>query len=311
MAALLGACSNTQQAETQKKLDEMEKKLAETEKKLEEGKRAVEATAAEAIDSAKSSAAKTVERTKADAKKATDATQSAIAQNKADIGQNKSAIEANKGAIEANKGAIEANKGAIEANKGAIKAVDAKAEEAKRMAAPAPFHTLAAGTNIRVRTTNKLSTKTAADGSTFEATLEEALVDGGYTIAAKGATVEGVVTSADPGGRVKGTASMTVALRSVIMEDGRRLPIKTSAYTVEAKGGAGKDAAKVGVATGIGAAIGAIAGGGKGAAIGAGAGAAGGTGMVLGTRGAAAEIGSETVLTFRLTQDAKVQELKR
>ena len=68
---------------------------------------------------------------------------------------------------------------------------------------------------------------------------------------------------------------------------------------------------KVGVASGIGAAIGAIAGGGKGAAIGAGAGAAGGTGLVLGTRGEAAELPAETVLSFKLAAPVNVQELKR
>ncbi len=68
---------------------------------------------------------------------------------------------------------------------------------------------------------------------------------------------------------------------------------------------------KVGIASGIGAAIGAIAGGGKGAAIGAGAGAAGGTGMVLGTRGEAAQIAPETVISLKLSSPVTVQELRR
>jgi hypothetical protein len=133
----------------------------------------------------------------------------------------------------------------------------------------------------------------------------------GYVVADRGATVEGVVTNADPGGRVKGVASIQIALRGIIMTDGRRLAIKTNTHGAEAKKSTGKDAMKVGIASGIGAAIGAIAGGGKGAAIGAGAGAAGGTGMVLATKGEAAEIPAETAITFKLAAPVTVQELKR
>ncbi len=190
-------------------------------------------------------------------------------------------------------------------------AAKAAAEAAKRAAAPPPSHTLAAGTPIAVRTLGEVSTKTSASGSLFEATLAEPLVVDGYTIAPRGAAVEGVVTNADPGGRVKGVASITVGLRSVTMADGRRLAVKTSAVSQDANKSKKKDAAKIGITTGIGAAIGAIAGGGKGAAIGAGAGAAGGTGMVMATRGDPAVIPAESLLTFKLSAPVTVQELKK
>jgi hypothetical protein len=179
------------------------------------------------------------------------------------------------------------------------------------MAGPPPSHTLPAGTPITVRTTSIITTKTAAAGSTFEATLAEPLQIDGYIVAGKGATVEGVVTTADPGGRVKGVASIAVALRSIVMDDGRRLAIRTDSVSQEAGSTKKKDATRVGIATGIGAAIGAIAGGGRGAAIGAGAGAAGGTGVAMATRGAAAEIPAETILSFKLSSEAKFQELRR
>ncbi len=192
-----------------------------------------------------------------------------------------------------------------------IAAADAKADEARRLAAAPKSHTLAAGTPIVIRTTNKLTTKDLASGSTFEASLEQPLVVDGYEIAQRGASVEGVVTNSDPGGRVKGVASITIGARRIVMADGRTLEIRTNSYSAQANKSKGKDAAKIGIASGIGAAIGAIAGGGKGAAIGAGAGAAGGTGVVLGTRGNAAEIGPETVLTLKLSSPVTVQELKR
>ena len=133
----------------------------------------------------------------------------------------------------------------------------------------------------------------------------------GYTVASKGATVGGVITRADPGGRVKGVASLTVALRSLTTDDGRRLPVQTDTVSQEAGKAGGKDARRIGIATGIGAAIGAIAGGGKGAAIGAGAGAAGGTGVALATRGQAAEFPAESAVTFHLTAPVRVRELRK
>lgn len=172
-------------------------------------------------------------------------------------------------------------------------------------------HTLEAGTPIAVRTAGMISTKTAASGSTFQANLHQPLEVDGYVIAPRGAAVEGVVLESDPGGRVKGVASITVGLRRIILPDGRSLAITTDNRGAVARTTKRNDAVKVGVMSGIGAAIGAIAGGGKGAAIGAGAGAAGGTGVVLGTRGAPAEIAAESVLTFKLAAPVSVQELKR
>lgn len=179
--------------------------------------------------------------------------------------------------------------------------------------APAPpvTHTVAAGTPISVRTLEALSTKTATNGATFSATLDKAIEVDGYTVAPRGATVEGVVVNSDPGGRVKGVASITVALKRIALANGSSLAISTGNHVTDAKQTKGKDAAKIGIASGVGAAIGAIAGGGKGAAIGAGAGAAGGTGLVLATKGAAAVIPSESLLTFKLAAPVTVTEPKK
>lgn len=166
--------------------------------------------------------------------------------------------------------------------------------------APPRVFTIRAGTAIVVSTANDLSTKTAKDGDLFTASLARPIVDGDWVIAKRGATVQGVVVNSDPGGRVKGRASMTVKLRSLQLADGRTVDLSTNSYTKEAKGTKKKDAAKIGIGAGIGAAIGAIAGGGKGAAIGAGAGGGAGTGLVLATRGDPAVIPSESQLNFRL-----------
>jgi hypothetical protein len=165
---------------------------------------------------------------------------------------------------------------------------------------PPKTYTVAVGTPISVRTITSLSTKTAASGEPFEATLHQPIVVDGYTVAAKGATVKGVVTGSDPGGKVKGVASMTVSLASIETAGGQVIKIDTTDHTRLAPQSKKKDALKVGIGSGIGAAIGAIAGGGRGAAIGAGAGGAAGTGMVLATRGDAAVLPSESLITFKL-----------
>ena len=165
---------------------------------------------------------------------------------------------------------------------------------------PALVFTIRAGSSIAIYTAKDLSTKTAKDGDLFTASLARPIVDGDWVIAKRGATVQGVVVNSDPGGRVKGRASMTVKLRSLQLADGRTVDLPTSSYTKVAKSTKKKDAMKIGIGAGIGAAIGAIAGGGKGAAIGAGAGGGAGTGLVLATRGDPAVIPSESQLTFRL-----------
>ncbi|MBI4464267.1 MAG: hypothetical protein HY647_06140 [Acidobacteria bacterium] len=178
-------------------------------------------------------------------------------------------------------------------------------------APPAPrMANLEAGTALRVRTTNALSTKTQKTGDLFTATLEEPLVQGDWVIAPKGSELEGRIVESDPGGRVKGVASLAVALAHLRLPDGQEIDLKTNTLTVEAKSTEGKDAAKIAIGTGVGAAIGAIAGGGKGAGIGAATGAGAGTATVLATRGDPAEISSETVLSFELTAPVHVMEKK-
>ena len=172
----------------------------------------------------------------------------------------------------------------------------------KPAAPPKPVAiTVPAGTVIKVRTTRTLSTKTMKDGDGFDAVLDEPLIAGGKELFPKGATVMVEVAHSDPGGRVQGVASLSVRLTMLHTADGQMVMVSTSPVAVQAKSTKKKDGEKVGVGAAIGAAIGAIAGGGKGAAIGAATGAGAGGAVVLGTRGDAAEIPSESVLNFSLS----------
>src|SRR5262245_60975827 len=162
------------------------------------------------------------------------------------------------------------------------RAADARAREtgaaltAGGLAAPPPpppprVFTLSSSTPISIYTTTELSTKTSRAGDTFTGTLARPIVDKDWVVAKDGAPVEGVVLSSDPGGRVKGVASISVALRRLTLADGRHVEISTSAFTQKAKTTKTKDAEKIIGGAGVGALIGALAGGRKGAAIGAGA----------------------------------------
>jgi hypothetical protein len=181
----------------------------------------------------------------------------------------------------------------------------------KPAAAPAPAPApkplvLDAGTVIKVRPSHTLSTKTLKTGDGFDAVLEEPLVAGGREVFPKGSMVMGKVVESDPGGRVKGVASLSVTLNMLHTPDGKMYDVATNTVSVQAKTTKTKDAEKVAIGTAVGAAIGAIAGGGKGAGIGAATGAGAGTGVVLATRGDPAEIPSETVLQFSLNSPVTV-----
>lgn len=170
----------------------------------------------------------------------------------------------------------------------------------KHAPVPAARVTLPEGTVLKVRTTNTLSTKTSQPGDKFEATLEEPIEEGGHVVVAKGTHVEGKVVESDPGGRVKGRAELAVRLTQLHLSDTRSVDLETNVLGREAKSTHKEDAAKIGIGTAAGAVIGAIAGGGKGAGIGAASGAAAGTGLVLATRGDAAVLPAESVLSFHL-----------
>ncbi len=166
--------------------------------------------------------------------------------------------------------------------------------------------TLPQGTELVVRTSSRISTKTHQPGQSFTAVLEQPIVEDDWVVARKGAVLEGIVTECDPGGRVKGVAHLAVKLNRLSLTDGRMVDIETSPIGRRARTTKKKDAQKIGIGAGIGAAIGAIAGRGKGAAIGAAVGGSAGTGLALATYGEPASIPSEARLIFRLSEPLTV-----
>jgi len=168
--------------------------------------------------------------------------------------------------------------------------------------------TIPVGTSVSVRINTTINSEKNVAGDSFSATLDAPLVINDIVLAERGARVDGKVVEVDRSGRVKGTARITLALTGILLSDGQKVELKTDAWERMAQSSTKKDAAKVGIMTGIGAAIGAIAGGGKGAAVGAASGAGAGTGVVLATRGSAAQIDVETKIPFRLSSALTVTE---
>lgn len=168
--------------------------------------------------------------------------------------------------------------------------------------------TIPAGTVIKARLNQSLSSEVNENGDAFSATLEEPIIVDGFVIAEKGSRVDGRVVDAVRAGRVKGVARLSVRLTTLHTSDRQRVSIFTEEHVREGKRSVGRDTTRVAIGAGIGAAMGAIFGGGAGAAIGAASGAGAGAGTVLLTRGQAAELPVETRIQFRLRDGVTITE---
>ncbi len=168
--------------------------------------------------------------------------------------------------------------------------------------------TLAPGTTIRIRLGQALNTDRTVEGDSFSGTLDAPIVMDNAVIAERGSRVAGRVVTSQKAGRVKGVAELAITLTNINTTDGQRITVQTNNVERSGSKSTGKDAAKVGGGAALGAIIGAIAGGGKGAGIGAGAGGAAGAGDVLLTRGKAAVMDTESLLTFSLAAPVTITE---
>jgi len=173
-------------------------------------------------------------------------------------------------------------------------------------AKPAPPIVLAAGTQLSVRLTTGLDSKSNSAGDTFVGTLEHPIVVGEKVALAKGTEVKGRVTNAVPSGRLKQRAELWVTLTEVSAK-GKTYAIATTTTGHKEGSKATRDVVFIGGGAGAGAAIGGIAGGGKGAAIGTAVGAGGGTAAAALTGQRDIKFPPETLLNFRLEQELKIQ----
>jgi hypothetical protein len=167
--------------------------------------------------------------------------------------------------------------------------------------------TVPEGTVLSARLDASIGSDTSHVGDQVEATLMEAVRVDGVEILPTGSVVTGVVTMADPAGKVSGRAGLAVRFQSVSIA-GRDEKYDLSANLHRtAAATKSTDAQKIGIPAAGGAIIGAIAGGKKGAGIGAIIGGGAGTAVVLATSGPEVRFPSGSVLSIALDQAIDVR----
>lgn len=161
--------------------------------------------------------------------------------------------------------------------------------------------TIPAGTVIRMRVDDWISSDRNVIGDNFSGELEQPIVVGGWVVARRGQAQTGRVSTVKKGS-LGGTSQLGLELPMLTLVDGQQLPLETKLYEVSGghSGTTGRDVATVAGATGFGAIIGGIVGRGTGAAIGAGLGATAGVIGVMSTKGRPSTIPPESVVSFRL-----------
>jgi hypothetical protein len=164
------------------------------------------------------------------------------------------------------------------------------------LAVAASAVTIPAGTKVSIRTDSELKSGTQQVGESFEGVLENAIVVNGQTVAPRGSTVKGKVTSSKDSGRLHAPGYLAIRLTSV-----NGIPVSSSSVARQGKSHTKSNVVKIGGGTAAGALIGGLAGGGKGAAIGAGVGAGAGTGVAAATGKQQAVIPAESLLSFTVT----------
>lgn len=152
--------------------------------------------------------------------------------------------------------------------------------------------TVPAGITIHVRTKDVLSTDRHGSGHKFTAILEADLVHDGVAVAARGATIYGILTDVKQAGRVVGKSEMTIAFTGIMINNQIK-PLKSGKVTAVAKGSSGGQTVS---RTARGAAIGGMIDGKSGARTGAKV----GVGLALLTKGDSISIPAGTLLDFPL-----------
>jgi hypothetical protein len=164
---------------------------------------------------------------------------------------------------------------------------------------------LPAGTEIAVRTNERIDVKDVVEGQTFSAQIDQDVRDTDGSIAIPRRSDAQLVAR-----RVERDGDIFLDVESITIE-GRRYRVSTADQEIENRrqgvGGNRRTGEFVGGGAVLGAVIGAIAGGGKGAAIGAAAGAGAGAATQIITRGKEVHVPAETVLRFRLDQPLRLR----
>ena len=141
---------------------------------------------------------------------------------------------------------------------------------------------LPAGTALKVKLENVLSTFTSKAGDPFSGRVTQAVLLDGKTVVPVGTTVEGRVTRVREPRRIAGKPTIVIFPETLVLPNGARYMLNASLVDTSLRGGTdvnqegqfkgaghdGKDLTEVGMGTGGGMLVGGLAGGGKGMLIG-------------------------------------------
>jgi hypothetical protein len=146
---------------------------------------------------------------------------------------------------------------------------------------------LPAGTSVKVKLDNALTTFSSKSGDPFSARVTEAVLLDGKTVLPIGATVEGRVTKATEPRRIAGKPTIAIFPETVVLPGGERYVLNATLVDTslrngtdvndegqfKGKGHDGKDMTEIGMGTGGGMLVGGLIGGSKGVLIGGAVGA--------------------------------------
>jgi hypothetical protein len=158
--------------------------------------------------------------------------------------------------------------------------------------------------------TSLSSERTRVEDRVDAKVARDVMADGHVAIPA-GSRVIGSVTVVERGGKVKQPARLGVRFHTLVLADGREIPLRTEPIYREGESPGSESARKIGGAAVGGAILGAIIGGGKGAMIGGATGAAGGTAVVMAGDRNAATLTPGTIVNVRLSAPATLEVEKR
>ena len=158
--------------------------------------------------------------------------------------------------------------------------------------------------------TSLSSERTRVEDRVDAKVARDVMADGHVAIPA-GSRVIGSVTVVERGGKVKQPARLGVRFHTLVLADGREIPLHTEPIYREGESPGSESARKIGGAAVGGAILGAIIGGGKGAMIGGATGAAGGTAVVMAGDRNAATLTPGTIVNVRLSAPATLEVEKR
>lgn len=181
---------------------------------------------------------------------------------------------------------------------------------------PEPAHTpqrqfdevvLPASSVVGLQVDTPLSSERTRLEDRVDAHVSRDVIAAGRVAIPAGSRVIGSVTLVERGGKMKERARLGVRFHTLVLADGRDIPLRTEAILREGDSPSNESARKIGGAAIGGAILGAILGGGKGAVVGGAAGAAGGSAAVMAGDRNAATLPAGTIVTVRLTAPATIE----